>query len=396
MINQPPALAVSLASLYAPVQSSFGFMDEASADLARPITHTKEICELLANNAVVAISVSGGKDSQACAIATNAHLNEIGHQGPRVLIHADLGTVEWRDSLPTCERLAQHLGLELMVVRRQAGDMLDRWRGRWSNNVGRYRDLSCVKLILPWSTPSMRFCTSELKAAPLASALRKRFPEQNIVNVVGIRREESPNRSRMPISAMDSRLTRKGAAGITWNAIIDWPVAQVFKVIRDAGLTLHEAYTKYQSSRVSCVYCIMGSLPDLTAAAQCEANQDVYRDMVELEAQSTFAFQGNRWLADVAPQLLPASLKQSIARAKRGSMERQAAESMLPEHLLFTKGWPLVLPSTEEAKLIAAVRRQVGSIVGIPTDFTNADDVMARYMELLTHKTSKEAEACLA
>ncbi len=118
--------------------------------------------------------------------------------------------------------------------------------------------------------------------------------------------------------------------------------------------------------------------------------------MVELEAESTFAFQGNRWLADVAPQLLSASQKQMITKAKRGSMERQAAESMLPDHLLFTKGWPLALPSTEEAKLIAAVRRQVGFIVGIPTEFTNADDVMARYMELLTHKTSKEAEACLA
>ena len=75
MTNPPPAIAVSLASLHTPVQSSFGFMEAASIDLARPITHTREISELLANNAVVAISVSGGKDSQACAIATNKHLN---------------------------------------------------------------------------------------------------------------------------------------------------------------------------------------------------------------------------------------------------------------------------------------------------------------------------------
>jgi hypothetical protein len=38
--------------------------------------------------------------------------------------------------------------------------MLDRWEKRWQNNVSRYEDLSCVKVILPWSTPQMRFCTS--------------------------------------------------------------------------------------------------------------------------------------------------------------------------------------------------------------------------------------------
>ena len=37
------------------------------------------------------------------------HLDRIGHTGPRLLIHADLGSVEWRDSLPTCERLAARL-----------------------------------------------------------------------------------------------------------------------------------------------------------------------------------------------------------------------------------------------------------------------------------------------
>lgn len=110
---------------------------------------TDEISQLLGKGCVVAVGVSGGKDSQACAIAVDRHLNAIGHTGPRVLIHADLGRVEWRDSLPTCERLAAHLGWELMVVRRPAGDMLARWQGRWANNLKRYQDLSCVRLILP-------------------------------------------------------------------------------------------------------------------------------------------------------------------------------------------------------------------------------------------------------
>jgi hypothetical protein len=76
-------------------------------------------------------------------------LDAQGHAGPRILIHSDLGRVEWRQSLPLCERLAARLGLELVVVRRQAGDLLDRRQTRWRNNVARYADLACVQLIVP-------------------------------------------------------------------------------------------------------------------------------------------------------------------------------------------------------------------------------------------------------
>ena len=141
------------------------FKKMSGIKLDLPVARAPEIDAALASNAVCAISVSGGKDSVAAGLATWAHLDLIGHTGPRILIHADLGVVEWKDSLPCCERLAAHLGAELLVVKRKAGDMMDRWEGRWVNNVARYNDLSCVKLILPWSTPSMRFCTSRCSQA---------------------------------------------------------------------------------------------------------------------------------------------------------------------------------------------------------------------------------------
>ena len=132
---------------------------------ARDVALAPEVSALLASDAVVAIGVSGGKDSVACALAVARHLDAIGHNGPRILVHSDLGRVEWKDSGPACERLAAHLGWELLTVRRQAGDMLARWEKRWSNNVERYRDLSCVRLILPWSTPSMGAARSRRTAA---------------------------------------------------------------------------------------------------------------------------------------------------------------------------------------------------------------------------------------
>jgi len=356
---------------------------------------------MLQRNCVVAIGVSGGKDSDAVAIAVARHLDAIGHAGPRVLIHSDLGRVEWADSLPSCQRLAARLGWELMVVRRKAGDMLARWQGRWANNVARYEDLSCVKVILPWSTPSMRFCTSELKVDVITSALKKRFPSHDIINVAGIRRQESETRRRMPVSAPLAKLTRKrsGCTGLTWNAIIEWPVEDVLATISDAGLALHEAYTVYGASRVSCAFCIMSSIPDLAAAVRCEDNRDLYVSMVELEAESTFAFQGNRWLADVAPEWLPDNLRERIVIAKQSALKRQALEATLPAHLLYTDGWPTALPTAAEARLIANVRTDVSRLLALDARHLTADHVMERYVELLAAKPAENAavdEACLA
>ena len=231
-----------------------------------PVAITPEVWALIAAGAVVAIGVSGGKDSQACAIAVNAYLDSVGHAGPRVLVHSDLGRVEWSDSSRICEELAAHLGLALMVVRRKAGGMMERWLARWENSVKRYQELDCVKLIPPWSTPANRFCTSELKVDVITSALKKRYPGQDIVNVAGIRREESKKRRAMPVSKPLAKLQQRGRAGVVWNAIIEWNLADVLAAIAQAGLRLHEAYTTYRTSRVSCVFCIMGAQAEIGRA----------------------------------------------------------------------------------------------------------------------------------
>ena len=171
------------------------------------IAVTPEANAALLANSPVAIGVSGGKDSSALAFATVEHLDAIGHRGPRVLIHSDLGRVEWTESGPTCARLAERLGVELITVRRGAGDMMDRWLTRWANNVERYAELSCVKLILPWSTPSMRFCTSELKTAIICRELTRRFPGTTILSASGIRRQESPGRAKAPIAKAQPKLS---------------------------------------------------------------------------------------------------------------------------------------------------------------------------------------------
>lgn len=361
----------------------------------RPIATTAEVDAFLDEDqpAVVAIGVSGGKDSCAAALATIAYLDASFHKGPRVLVHADLGRVEWSDSMCTCERLAAATGCELIVVRRKAGDMMDRWHARWRNNVKRYVELSCVKVILPWSTPSMRFCTSELKTAVITAELRRRYPGRTILNVAGIRRDESAKRRKAPVVKVEKRLSAasKGTRGYNWHPILDWSTGDVLAYLRRAGFALHEAYTDFGMTRVSCAYCIMGSADDLVASTTCPENHDIYREMVELEIRSTFAFQGACWLGDVAPHLLTEEQRARLADAKRRAVMREEAEALIPDHLLYTKGWPTVMPTYEEAVVLCGVRVVVALALGLDVECTKPQALLARYRALMDEKAAQDA-----
>lgn len=109
----------------------------------RSVSTTPEIAALLSrkeNPPVCAFGISG-KDSHAMALAGNRYLDEIGFTGTRLAVHADLGRAEWIQSKDKCQELADSLGWELMVVKRAAGDLVDRWLVRWRNNVERYTNL---------------------------------------------------------------------------------------------------------------------------------------------------------------------------------------------------------------------------------------------------------------
>lgn len=356
-----------------------------------PIQVSSDIADLLANNAPVALGTSGGKDSGAMSLAVPHYLKEIGYQGTVILIHSDLGRVEWRDSLPMCQHLADHLGLELVVVRRQAGDLLDRWQVRWRNNVARYANLETVRLILPWSTPGMLFCRSELKAAIICRELVQRFPGQAIISATGIRREESATRAHAPISAPQPRLTNKThqTSGIDWHPIADWTLSQVFAYHEYRQFPLHPAYARGMS-RVSCAYCVVGSLNDLETSAACPENQDLYREQVDIEIVSSYSFQSGRWLGDIAPWLLSEEQQRGLVEAKRRATVREQAEARIPRHLLYVKGWPTRMPSSAEAYLLAEVRCIVADTLQIEINYRDHDSILARYAQLMEAQTQKK------
>ncbi|RWN11782.1 phosphoadenosine phosphosulfate reductase family protein [Mesorhizobium sp.] len=349
---------------------------------------TQQIEQLIAQDAPVAIGVSGGKDSQAAALATFAYLDRKGHCGARILIHADLGSVEWKDSLQTCEILADHLGAQLIVVRRKAGGLMDRWESRWASSVERYQALSTVTLVPCWSTPAMRFCTSELKTHVITAELKRRFPGQTIVNVTGVRRAESAARSTATVAdaSTDGRFW-------SWRPLADWSEAEVFAEIHGSGLDPHPAYRVFGMSRVSCCFCIMSNVADLTAASAQPEAHETYRRMVKLECASSFAFQGSRWLGDVAPHLLGDDDRAALARAKDIAQARVAAEKRITKAMLYVKGWPTRMLTDGEADILADVRCEVSRLLGLTSHHLDRASIHQRYADLIAERDGKRIAA---
>ena len=343
------------------------------------------ITNALADDAIVAFSVSGGKDSAAATLATNLYLDAIGHdRARRIIIHADLGRIEWETTPRHVEAIATRAGLELVVVRRKAGDLIARWQARFASGKARYEALNTYGLVGPWSSSALRFCTSELKTHVITAELRRRFPGQTVLSVVGLRRDESPSRAMTPISRPLDTAARSRSAPrlINWHPIAAWSEAQVYAWHAEQRVPLHEAYTKWNASRMGCSFCVLASLHNLETSTAVPGNRAALDLLVELEIASHFSFQPTRWLADVAPELLGARRRARLAQAKASAARRRRLEAGLPEGLRFQRGWPPRIPTRIEAEQIAAVRAEILAQHALPNHFPGAADVIDRFAEL--------------
>lgn len=259
--------------------------------------------------AALAISISGGKDSQAMALALVALHRERGWKGEVFAIHADLGRIEWPESAAHVERIAELAGIELVVVRRKDGrDMLDHWRARGD------RMRSQGKQARPWSDSKNRFCTSDMKRDPIDAYLR-RFT--NVVCAVGIRAQESAGRAKQPEWAT-RRIDNSVRSALTWHPILAWTITDVLAQCGHSwwdmrqrqlayadgrtaqaldGWALHPAYV-YGNDRLSCQFCVLGSLNDLRNGAQ--HRPELLAELVGMEREYGFTFKTDRSLASLA------------------------------------------------------------------------------------------------
>lgn len=244
----------------------------------------------------------------------------------------------------------------------------------------------------------MRFCTSELKSAPIASALVKRFPGRQIVSACGVRREEgngktSSPRTNAPTSAPNKRLVNKRTrtSGRDWNPIAAWTAADVFAFCAARGFVMHEGY-ELGMSRISCRFCIMQDIADQRVSASVLANAPVFCTIARLEIRSTFSFQGAYWLGDVAPHLLSEQEREALRASKDRARRRTEIEGRIPKHLLYTVGWPTVMPTWDEAVLLAEVRRDIGALLEIDVHYTEPQDIIDRFSELMAQNAARQAK----
>lgn len=359
------------------------------------VVTTPEIDRALKTNAVVVLSLSGGKDGAAAALATNRYLDQIGHTGPRAVSHADLGRVEHSEAMVMVQKLADRLGLPLHVARREKGDLLDRFLQRWHDNVERYINLECVQLVCMWPSSGMLYCRSEVKVSPQLRQLVRLYPGQQILNVVGIRAEESKARAKQPISKPQPLLKSAtyGTTGLNWNPIHDWTLADVLAVHEREQFPLADHYTVWGADRFSCKFCCLGSTISWEASIANEESHDHYRDLVDLEITSCFGMTERRWLCDLRPELLLPHVREQIPIAKAKAAKRMAFEARIPKHLLYDKqGWPTCMPTYDEAAALAEVRAEVGALMNMPVRYLSAEAVRDRFALLLAEKERREAK----
>ncbi len=227
--------------------------------------------------------------------------------------------------------------------------------------------------------------------------MKKKFRGKTILNVVGLRGQESLKRSKKPISEFNKQLYVKthGTKGYTWLPILNYSLEDVFRVHQHHSFARHEAYTRFGLSRVSCSFCVLASVKDLQASLTDERNHEAFRQIAKIEIESTFSFKSEMWLADLAPQLLIENERERLAIAKEKAIERRLADKMIPPELLFDAktGFPAFQPNIKQSERLGKARARIGEILKLPVKYTTAAAVSNRYAELLEIKLEKEAKA---
>lgn len=219
------------------------------------MTPPKEILDLIARGALFVVNHSGGKDSQAMYLTVRKFVPP----AQIVLVHADLGEVEWGGAVEHIKATTSGEPLHVCASRRGLLQMIHE-RGMFPS-------------------PSQRQCTSDLKRGPIERTIRQ-FGVKLIVNCMGMRAQESSGRSKLAPFKFSERNSKAGREWYDWLPIHALTVDQVFAEIAAAGQKPHWVYAAGMS-RFSCCFCIMSNQADLTTAAGL--NPDLYRKYVELE-----------------------------------------------------------------------------------------------------------------
>lgn len=199
---------------------------------------------------VLFVSHSGGKDSQA----TLAALVRLGFKGRIVVVHSDLGEMEWEQMHPWIESIS--FGLEVHVVK------------------AKETFFEMVRRLNRIPSGNMQFCTNILKVEPICEFIHDYLYTHNLktgINVTGMRGGESKRRLNKEIFCKSENMhfpvKHSEHTIYDWLPIKEYSELEVFAEIASAGQEPHELYSM-GFSRLSCVFCINGKVWEHQKAAE--------------------------------------------------------------------------------------------------------------------------------
>ena len=236
---------------------------------------------------VILINSSGGKDSQTMLRVVTEAAAEQGVADRIVVVHADLGRVEWQGTRELAGTQARYYGHRFEVVSRPQGDLLDHIeeRGRFPSSAARY-------------------CTSDHKRGQVRKVMTMLVKElglsrpARILNCMGLRAQESPARAKKEAFRYDKPASGKGTVRQVWEwlPILEWTLDQVWADIRAHDVPHHEAYD-LGMPRLSCCFCVLSTRSALVLAAR--HNPGLAEQYRAVEQRIDFRFQDKLSMAEI-------------------------------------------------------------------------------------------------
>ena len=324
----------------------------ATLENARQIDVPPTVERLMQAGATLAVSISGGKDSQALLFSLARLFEKQKWPGRIYALHADLGRAEWTGLSGHVSAICERAGVELVVVRRTKEnaqgesvhyDLFDRIEDRMKALAGTGKPF--------WPSAASRYCTSSMKRMPLNREMRK---DELIVCATGIRAEESSARKEKEKLEVRAAITTKslkecnpgeaaarwlaarerkregtstkidrtsgllrGRLGLTWRPLLEFTEADVWAACGTSREELEERRRLFAAGRekealggwpaahpyvrgnerVSCSLCILGCKGDLIGGAR--HNPEAFQFLLDLERKSGFTFKQDVSLEEI-------------------------------------------------------------------------------------------------
>ena len=283
----------------APGQGALFSRSQIAAPPARPAAPGPVDPPPLDGYDVLLVNISGGKDSQA-TLDVAVHAADAARARRRVVaVFADLGAAdEWPGTAELAAEHAACYGVRFEVVRREVTgpDGTRRPQGLIDHIAERGK----------WPDAARRYCTSDTKRAPVYRLMTRLAAEQRaagvtgrpvrILNILGLRAQESPRRALMTPFRRDERASNGVRHVDEWLPVHAWTTAQVWDRIERAGTRPHPVYAQGMP-RLSCRFCVLASRSALVLAAQLDP--DGARRRAELETAMGHQFRADVSMAEI-------------------------------------------------------------------------------------------------